>query len=383
MSQFEYRCLESIADVDREHWSPLFGNSPEGFDYFLACERVPPDAFEYSAVAVFRNARLVAGAPVFSTRFNPGLILDGVGRTVYDGLSSVVSAMRNVPMVGLGTPHTQEPTVYFDPDLTAAEKSDAFEVMLAGLDQIAEAKKARVLVVKDASNDTGQWGGESLESAGYSRITALPVATLEVPTSEDDYFAALSGNMRSNLRRRLKRAKNVRVELRETCADINAEMIRLRQGTMARGSGDFANFASTSDAFYPQVLSDAADSSRLFTYWLDGALLGFAMVSVSNDQLVQNYNGMRYPDGPDNGIFYLDWMSQLRYCMDNGIREMQSGVTTYLIKARLGCSFHHRYYYIRHRYGMVNRIIKSASKDINFGDSDPGLIELGEDAPFA
>ena len=250
-------------------------------------------------------------------------------------------------------------------------------------DEYADTKNARVLIVKDATGETNQWGGKILDGTGYSRVTALPVATLQVPTSEDDYFATISANMRSNLRRRLKRAKSVRVEIRATCDDINDELIRLREGTMARGSVDFANFAATSDAFYPTVLTDAAKSSRLFTYWLDDALLGFSMVSVSNHQLIQNYNGMRYPEGPDNGIFYLDWMSQLRYCMDNGIREMQSGVTTYLIKARLGCSFHHRYYYIRHRYGMINRIVKSASKDINLGNSDPGLIELGEAAPFA
>ena len=383
MSQFEYRCLASIADVDRKQWSRLFADSPEGFDYFLACEQVPPSTFEYCAVAAFCDGRLVAGAPVFSTSFDPRPILDGVGRTIYTGLSSVISAMREVPMVGLGTPHTQEPTVYFDPDLTPAERTAAFEALLAGLDEIAEARNARVLVVKDASSATDLWGGKLLEDAGYARITALPVATLHVPACEDDYLAAISGNMRSNLRRRLKRAKNVRVELRDTCDDINDEMIRLRQGTMARGSGDFANFAATSDAFYPKILTDAAETSRLFTYWRDEALLGFAMVSANAHRLVQTYNGMRYPEGPDKGIFYLDWMSQLRYCMDNGIRELQSGVTTYLIKARLGCSFHHRYYYIRHRYGVVNRIIKSASKDINFGDRDPGLIELGEAAPFA
>ena len=136
MSQFEYRCLSSIADVDREQWSRLFADSPEGFEYFLACERVPPDAFEYTAIAVFRDGWLVAGAPVFATRFNPGFILDGFGRKIYDGISSVVSAMRNVPMVGFGTPHTQEPTVYFDPVLTPAERTDAFAAMLAGLGRI-------------------------------------------------------------------------------------------------------------------------------------------------------------------------------------------------------------------------------------------------------
>lgn len=382
MSQFEYRCLSSIADVDREQWARLFGDAPEGFDYFAACERVPPDAFDYSAIGAFRDGKLAAGAPVFFTHFDPGLVMDGIGRVIYNGLSSIISAMRNVPMVGFGTPHTQDPTIYFDPDLTRQERTSAFEAMLAGLNEFAETKKARVLVVKDAGTDTGTWGGTALATAGYSRITALPVAVLPTPASEDAYFASLSGNMRSNLRRRLKRAKNVHVEIRDTCEDINDEMIKLRKGTMARGSGDFANFAATSDAFYPKVLTDAANSSRLFTYWLDEQLLGFAMVSVSNSQLVQNYNGMRYPEGPDNGIFYLDWISQLRYCIEHGIPEMQTGVTTYLIKARLGCRFHHRYYYIRHRYEAINKIIKSASSDINLGDSDPGLMELGETAPF-
>ena len=106
------------------------------------------------------------------------------------------------------------------------------------------------------------------------------------------------------------------------------------------------------------------------------------MVLLGPKRMVQNYNGMCYPDGPDNGLFYLDWMTQLRLCMEENIAEMQSGVTTYLIKSRLGSKFHRSYIYVRHIYRPVNAIVRAMSSSINLEKDDPGLKELGDAAPF-
>ena len=68
--------------------------------------------------------------------------------------------------------------------------------------------------------------------------------------------------------------------------------------------------------------------------------------------------------------------------MEHGVQEIQSGVTTYLIKARLGSRFHRRYFYIRHRFRSFNTIVRSLSAGVSLEKDDPGLQELGDNAPF-
>ena len=189
--------------------------------------------------------------------------------------------------------------------------------------------------------------------------------------------------MRSNLRRRLRRAGDIRVEVRNTSDGIDSQLQELRASTMQRAATDYDVFADISPNYFREVLRSMGGNARLLTYWLDSTLIGFSLVLLGRDKLVQTYNGMRYPEGPDNGIFYLDWMTQLRLCIDNGIPLLQSGVTTYLIKARLGCEFHRSFIYVRHRNSAMNAIIKAVSPFINLERSDPGLQELGDKAPYA
>ena len=297
MAQIECKTLASIADADRDAWQRLFDGAAEGYDYFLAAERCPPPHFRFSAIAAFDGDRMIAGSPTFLTHFDAGMFLDGTAGKVFNGLTSVVPSLGRVPMVGLGSPHTQEPTLIFDPALSPAAREQAFAALLDGIDQYAVANGARLAVAKDVSQDTKSWAAPTLEDSGYARVTALPVAILDVPDSEESYISGLSGNMRSNLRRRLKRASNVRVEIRDNCDGLNDQIYALREATMERGAGDFAHFATTSRDFYPEVLAQLPGKAKLLTYWLDDRLIAFSMVVLGPTRLVQNYNGMRYPEG--------------------------------------------------------------------------------------
>lgn len=383
MAQFTFRCLDSMADVDADGWRHIYGDATEGFDYFRACERAPAPSFSYCAIAVFEGDRLVAGAPVFRTTFDPAVFLEGAARAAVRLASRAIPAIAHVPAVGVGSPHSQESTIAFAPELTLEERKESLAALARGIDHLARTTGARVTLLKDIGQDEADWGHEVLTAAGYARATALPVAVVPVPETEEAYFSSLSGNMRSNLRRRLKRARNVEVEILQSCEGLSDRLFALRSGTLARASHDFAQFAETAPGFYAAVLDGAHGHAHLLTYRLDGELIGFSMVLTGPQRMVQNYNGMRYPEGPDHGLFYIDWMTQMRLCMELGMREIQCGVTTYLIKARLGSIFNRRYLYVRHRYAAINAIIAPLVTGLDLEESDAGLAELGERAPFA
>jgi len=381
--QLKARILPSIATINRRAWDGIFGAASEGFDYYLACENAPPSMFEFSAIGVLDGETLVAGAPAFRTNFRLDMMLEGRSRNFADWVGRRFPRLMNIAVMGVGSPHSDNLSLAIDPALNASQRKLALEVLLDGLERQAALSGIGMTFLKNVSDRDSHWSHEVLQRRGYTRVAALPIATLSVPNSEEAYLASLSANMRSNMRRKMKRAKGLRVEMRGFVEGVEEEVSALRDATRRRAMTDYDAFAEVSTSYFRQVLSQLGERAKLLLYWRDDALIGFALVLIEPGRLIEKYNGMRYPDGPDHGVFFMNWMTQVRLCVERGIPELHAGETTYLTKARLGCKLHRSWIYFRHDRRPVNGLFGLLSRWIAFDSTDPDLRKLGTDAPYA
>jgi hypothetical protein len=376
------RFLPSIADIDRRAWDRLFGAAGEGFDYYLACESAPPPMFLFSALGVLDGEMLIAGAPAFRTDFRLDMMLEGRSRKLANWVGHRVPRLVNVAVMGAGSPHADELAMAFHPSLDLTGRRAALEGLLEGLERQAALSGIGMTFLKNVSDRDSRWSHEVFQRRGYARVATLPIATLEIPNSEEAYIKSLSANMRSNMRRKLKRAKEVRVELRSSVEGVEGEIFSLREATRRRAKTDYDAFAEISTGYFRQVLAHLGDRAKLLLYWRGKDLIGFALVLLEPSRLLEKYNGMQYPEGPDNGVFFLNWMTQVRLCIEQGIPQLHAGETTYLTKARLGCKLHRSWIYFRHRHRALSGIFGLLSRWIAFDSSDPDLRRLGADAPY-
>ncbi len=377
------RFLSSVADVDRSGWDELFGQASEGFDYYRACELAPPPMFTYSAASVFDGATLIAGAPAFRGDFRLDLMLEGFPARISSMLYRVAPRLAKLTILGFGSPHADELAMAFNPTIGIDGRSAALEGLLDALETKARTERIATTFLKNVSDRDSQWAADTLRRRGYARIPSLPVATLAIPQSPDAYIDSLSQNMRSNMRRKLKRARNIRVEVRQSIDGIEDEIYQLRQLTLRRASTSYDAFAEVSPAYFRNVLEQVGERAKLLLYWLGDRLIGFAIVLLEPGRLKEKYNGMRYPEGPDNGVFFLNWMTQVRMCVEHDIPELHAGETTYLTKARLGCRLNRSWIYFRHRNPVMNLLFRGASPWIGIDATDPDLKKLGALAPYA
>jgi predicted N-acyltransferase len=380
--QFTAQILPSIASIDRSAWDKIFGAASEGFDYYLACEKAPPSMFEFSALGVLDGETLVAGAPAFRTDFRLDMMVEGRSRKLADWVGRRVPGLMNFAVMGVGSPHSDNLSLAIDPALNASQRRRALEVLLDGLERQATLSGIGMTFLKNVSDRDSRWSHDVLQRRGYARVAALPIATLSVPNSEEAYIASLSANMRSNIRRKMKRAKGLRVEVRGCVEGLNEEISALRDATRQRAMTDYDAFAEVSTNYFRQVLSHLGERAKLLLYWKGDALIGFALVLIEPGRLIEKYNGMRYPDGPDHGVFFMNWMTQVRLCVERGIPELHAGETTYLTKARLGCKLHRSWIYFRHHRRPVNGLFGLLSRWIAFDSTDPDLRKLGTEAPY-
>lgn len=357
-------------------WRGLYGGAAEGAAYYAACETAVPPAFTFFAVGVYEGSRLVAGAPGFQARFRLDTGLNGMSRRA-------AGLLGDVKLVGLGSPHADRCALTFARDFDRDARLQATSLMLDVLEGERRASRAQAVILKNIDRSQRADLAPAFERSGLQAIEALPVALLDVPSTDAAYIASLSANMRSNMRRKLKRASSIQVDVRDEIGDLAGTINALREETRARAETDYGVFEEVAPDYFAAVLKQMPGRALLPTYWLDETLVGFSLVLIGDDEIVEKYTGMRYPLAIDHGVFFLNWMTIVRLAAERGIKRFRAGETTYLTKARLGCRLHRSWIYARGGNAVANAGLRLARPWIGLDRSDPDLKRLGGEAPYA
>ena len=371
------RLHPGVGAVPRRDWDRLFPEDAEGWSYYSACEAVPPPGFEFEAITVEKAGRVVAAAPIFRVTYRLDTPLQGAWRPVGDWLSRTVPKLVSLRLVGLGSPLADRCHLGFAPELTPMEKRRVVEALLDGLERYAAEENIPLLAIKDlADRDAADLHGP-LAEAGYSRIAGLPVAVLDLPfKSEQDYIASLSANNRSTLRRKLKAAGQVRVELVHSVAGLEEEIFALYESTRANSRFDYGDFEQLSPEYFKRVMESLGDRAACILCRVDGRLLAFKLLFIEPGRVIDKFFGMRYPEGRQHNLFFVSWMRAIRFCIEHGITRYQSGQTAYEQKVRLGSRLDNLSVYFRHRGRVSNRIFKTFAPLIAFDRMDPELTQI-------
>lgn len=376
------RHLPSIAQVARADWDRLFAASAEGWDYFSACERATLEDFTVSALGAYSGDELVAAVPLFRTDYRLDLSLEGPLAPAGEWLYKNAPKLVVVPVLGMGSPLTEECPLGFAPAMSAADRLATFDALVAGMDAHAKANKIPLLALKDITDRDAAWAHAPLCQAGFTRAATLPLATLHLPfKDESEYLASLSASMRSDLRKKLRRAR-VTIEVRDSIDGIEDEIVGLFEETKANRKTDYGAFDEVPANYFSEVMRAMPGRAQIMLCRVDGVLATFNIFLVEHDRIIGKYVGMRYPLAREHNLYFVNWMATARLCMERGIPWLQTGHTSYKQKVRLGCQLKRSWIYFKHRNPLINPLFKLFGPMMGFDAMDPDLQALGDDAPY-
>jgi len=377
------RHVETIADIAREDWSHLFGAKAEGWDYFGACERATPEDFSASAMGVWAGDRLMAAVPMFRTDYRLDLSLEGPLKPAGEWLYENARKFVVVPVLGMGSPLTEECPLGFAPDLDANEQRAAFDALVQGMDAHADTENIPLLALKDITDRDAAWAHDPLSQSGFTRVATLPLATLHLPfKNQDEYLASLSASMRSDLRKKMRRASKVTIEVRDTIDGIEDEIVELFEETKANRKTDYGAFDEVPASYFREVMRAMPGTAQLMLCRVEGRLASFNIFLVEPDRIIGKYVGMRYPLARENNLYFVNWMATAKLCMERGIPWLQTGHTSYKQKVRLGCKLKRSWIYFKYRNVAINPLFKLFGPMMAFDSMDPDLQALGEKVPY-
>ncbi|MDX2258856.1 MAG: GNAT family N-acetyltransferase [Hyphomicrobiaceae bacterium] len=383
---FTVRHHASIAEIDRAAWDHLFAGHAEDWGYFRACELSNPAHFTLSAVAAYHGGRLVAAAPVFRIDYRLDTSLPQALRGLSTAIERMAPRLVRMPVIGFGSPMTEECPIGLSPDLDHNERRAAIAALLDGIEAHAKATGVTIIALKDVTEATRQEAGAALAGRGYTRMASLPIAIVPLPAGGlPAYFASLSQKARKSLRKKHVQSQSsdsVTVTIADSLAGIEAEAMALYRQTRANRGQSYEGFDEVPEDYFRQVLAAARGTAKVFILRVGERLAGFSLVLVEKDRVIAKFIGMDYEIARQHNIYFVNWLAVVEYCYANGIATVQAGQTTYLPKSRLGAVLRRSSVYFKHRGLVLGALFRWIGPKLSFDAVDPDLKELGDKARY-
>ncbi|MBY0612716.1 MAG: GNAT family N-acetyltransferase [Beijerinckiaceae bacterium] len=379
---FEAEIVPRIGEIDRADWERCLPNEAENHDYYRACEESPHASYAIMAGVVRRAGTVVAVAPAFVLTYRLDTPFQGALRRMSERIYRAAPRLISFKVLALGSPLAERCHLGFAPELSPPERAEAFDALLGALGREARSLKAGLVALKDLDGRDAERHAETLRQRGFARVNSLPVAVLDLPSSEEAYIARLSTNTRSSFRRKLKSAKHLRIEYREAIDGLEDEIMSLYEETRTQSGLDYGDLETLPAGYFGAVMRNLNQTGNeparagILLFWLEDRLIGFNLLLFEPGRVIDKFIGRRYPVSKDYHLFFVGWMENVRVALKRGASTLQSGQTHYAVKVRLGSRLEPSFLYFRHRNPLINRVLRLISGLIAFDKLDPDLREL-------
>jgi hypothetical protein len=370
------KSFESVGDIPRADWERLLPGEPENWDFYSAAGAVPPPGFKLGAIAAYSRGKIVAAAPLFRTRYRIDTPLQGRLRQLSDWIYERWPRLLSFLVIGIGSPMSDNCALGFASGLTEADCALIFDSLLQHLGVLARSSRSALIAVKSLDR-SAEVLEEPLSRNGYKCVTSVPLAMLDLPyRSLDHYLDSLPRKTGSYLRRKMRSAKDVRIEYRSSISGLEAQIAELFANTLKQSKVDYGDFEKLDPDYFPTVVHGMGDRARLMLCWQGDELLSFQLFLVGRDRVLAKQIGMRYPQARDLNLYFVNWLKLIEFAIEHRIPSVEMGATTYATKLLFGGYLERRWLHFRFRGALPNRVLEPVAPLFDFEKNDPELEKL-------
>ena len=243
---------------------------------------------------------------------------------------------------------------------------------------------SRLLVIKDMALDSPLLRVrenrhaaafiEVLRSRGFVVLEGMPLAWVAVDyASVDEYIGRLSSSRRKDLRRKLKVRDQLDIRCVETGDawfddDAVRQCYALYLNVHAQSE---VHFDLLSEDYMRSLLRAQDSGGRMFLYYAQGELIGWNLCYVYEGKLVDKYVGFLYPQARQYNLYFVSWIYNLQYALDEGLSHYVAGWTDSRIKRYLGASITPTWHAVWARNPLLRLVLRRCAHLFQ-GEADGG-----------
>ena len=351
--QYTAKIARKISEFSAAEWESVYPPVLENYNFFKTLDESHFLQFSFFYLMVYDGKRPVGSAPCFTMEFALDMTVTGTFRTLLAPLKRIAPAFFCPKVLMCGLPMGQGRIGI------AGDPEGVLDAVCAALEEISRQEKAAMIVFKDfdSSYDAAL---APLARKGFFRIESLPSTDMEICfTSLEQYTKSLSPASREGLRRKLKKTDGKIVVEMTILGALDekalAEVYPLYLQTYRKRD---MGLELVPPEFFANVSRTMPQETKFFLWRVDGKLMAFAFCLAGNGDFIDYYLGFDYAVEDRYHPYFIRFRDLMKWCIGNGIRRYEMGVTGYEAKRRLGFRFIRLFFYMRYRNPLMNACAK-------------------------
>ena len=365
---FRTRVVKKITQIPVDDWNKVYPDVLESYNFYKTLDEISLDQFSLFYIAVYDHNTSVAATACFIMNYPLDTSINGPLRRVTNSIRKMMPNIFSLKAVICGMPMGQGKIGII------GDSDGVIKVILRRMEQIAKKNKATIVAFKDFDQAQTKIL-DPLRNKGFTRFDSLPTTMLHVWYKNfEEYMMTLSSASRYDLRRKFKRVDGrVNFDFKIVDALDDGELREIYKLYLDIVAKHDMGFELLPMEFFRKLSVNMPGQTKYFLWRIDGKLVIFLLGLVSKDMFIDYYVGFDYSVTHKYHLYFVKFRETLNWCIKNGIKQYEMGITGYEPKRRLGFDFVPLYIYVKLRNRALRPAFNFICQFLKFENFDPAL----------
>jgi hypothetical protein len=373
---YEVEFLKTASQIPNVLWDVCFQPPAEGRWWYEALDQSGiDDQFTILYGLIRHFGRPVGIAPVFVMdlpleQFAPQEFL-----RLLRLVGKIVPSVLYQRTLFAGSPVVEESSVGLTSDVN---RRAALLSLQVALEKKANELRASLIVWKDFPESSSADLNWLSHQRGLFRVVSFPTTVAEFPSHrKEDYFAAMTGSRRRNLKRKLRRSRElvalgVEIVQRPDAKTLD-DIFGLFWQTYEKSA---TKFVRLNRKFFEVIAEKQPAHFIILREKVSGEMIAFMLCFDVGEQLINAFSGMDYSRPKEWMLYFRLWEAAVDLALARGFTAIVSGRSSYEAKIETGHKLVPLNNYCRHHNIILHHVYRIFARTIHWASMDEALARF-------
>jgi hypothetical protein len=351
MNGLTCNCLPRLDGVSRAELGRLFPEPSSTAPLLSLLQESGIDGFSLRSIVVSKDDAPILLLPLFESRFDLSTFAEGWIKRALEAAGRLLPSVVRPRILGVGLLVGEWSEIGIDPHIDARTLEAAWTMALGALQTLATTLKSDIVAFYNF-NRHGKLPDEVFKR--FNRVPSLPCAQLPIAfDSVEEYLSRLSRAARKSLRRKMRVSPEVRVIRSRDISPFLDRIHRLYVETVERCPLAFG----VHNRLFLEKVCERVPGAEYTLYFVKEELAAFNLLVVKQEAMVDKYFCMDYDLGRKYNLYFLSWLENVRYCVEQNIPLYHAGPGAEQTKAHLGATSIPSVILFKHRRPAIDHFL--------------------------
>jgi Acetyltransferase (GNAT) domain len=370
---YEIEFLETASQIPNDLWEACFQPPAEGRWWYESLDQSGiEEQFTFFYGLIRHLGRSIGIAPVFLMDLPIEEVAPQKFLRLLRLIGKIVPSVLYQRTLFVGSPILDESRIGLISDVNRRAALLALQI---ALEKQADELRAAMIIWKDfpesSSNDLN-WLSHQRR---LFRVVSFPNTVVEfLSLRKEDYFAAMKGSRRHNLKKKLRRSREqvalgVEIVQRPDSKTLD-DIFGLFWQTYEKSA---AKFAKLNRKFFELIAEKPATLFIILREQGTGEMIAFMLCLDMGKRLINLFIGMDYSRPKEWMLYFRLWEAAVDLALSRGFTAVVSGRSSYAIKIEMGHKLVPLNNYCRHRNFFLHNIYRILAQRVDWASLDDAL----------